>query len=34
VLLRLSAQLYDTADYVAMDTPFFDCKTASKHHCR
>ncbi len=34
VLLRLSAQLHDTADHAAMDATFFDRKTASKHYCR
>ena len=34
VLLRLSAQLHDTADHTAMDATFFDRETASKHYCR
>jgi len=34
VLLRLSAQLHDTADHAAMDATFFDRETASKHYCR
>ena len=34
VLLRLSAQLHDTSGHAAMDTTFFDRKTASKHYCR
>jgi len=34
VLLRLSAQLHDIADHVAMDATFFDRETASKHYCR
>ncbi len=34
VLLRLSAQLHDTADHAAMDATLFDCETASKHYCR
>ena len=34
VLLRLSAQLHDTADHAAMGATFFDRETASKHYCR
>lgn len=34
VLLRLSAQLHDTANHAAMDATFFDRETASKHYCR
>ena len=34
VLLRLSAQLHDTAEHAAMDATFFDRETASKHYCR
>jgi len=34
VLLRLSAQLHDTADHATMDATFFDRETASKHYCR
>ena len=34
VLLRLSAQLHDTADHAAMDATFFDRETVSKHYCR
>jgi IS5 family transposase len=34
VLLRLSAQLHDTADHAAMDATFFDHETASKHYYR
>ena len=34
VLLRLSAQLHDTADHAAMDATFFDRGTANKHYCR
>ncbi|WP_096391841.1 IS5 family transposase [Halopenitus persicus] len=34
VLLRLSAQLHDTADHAAIDATFFDRETASKHYCR
>ncbi len=33
VLLRLSAQLHDTADHAAMDATFFERETASKHYC-
>lgn len=34
VLLRLSAQLHNTADHAAMDATFFDRETASKYYCR
>ncbi|WP_254809727.1 IS5 family transposase [Natronosalvus amylolyticus] len=34
VLLRLSAQLHETADHAAMGATFFDRETASKHYCR
>ncbi len=34
VLLRLSAQLHDTAGHGAMDATFFDRETARKHYCR
>ncbi len=34
VLLRLSAQLHDTADHAAIDATFFDRETAIKHYYR
>jgi len=34
MLLRLSAQLHDTADHAAMNATFFDRETANKHYCR